>query len=382
MPITVKQKYDLVSNKETTKTDVDGRETWNCCQMQQIKQSIFRSNIIICLLMAVLVSVLLVTLNGLNAKYQDEESRSENEAVELLHNISFGGKNKLKVSLSPLIIVTDGGCSGSTAVGHYLRELVEAHGMELMEDVHFEFLHTNKNLRTNRWKNPFYHNISVKTAASNYNLTKEQKMIMSIKQVHKVANEQNKAVIFKANIKQYQIYHNHLKKLHPTYFGVYQRDALRRCICMVKDCFRGVIHDGYPIFAENGTQTDLCFKRRSQHEVPIQVVLTNATHCLEVTREENSFLKNQSFPSLPKEELLLFEYSNNQSDLMRSVKSWAHILKSNLKGLGIDVSEAKIQQALEPYQNSFPQRPKYFKTVIRNYDEIEKSLMELGALDF
>lgn len=403
---TVGSKYNLVSNTENEEMDVDVRETSDCSRLQIEKEPFRSSNnnknkqllvIIIRILLTILMvvvasSYLFVSLHSSNTSKESEDYYSENEDdVELLHNIttnssslttssSTGGSSSSKASLSPWIIVTEGGCSASTAVGGYLNALVMAHDLDVMEMVGFEFLHKNKNPRKNQWKNPFYHNISVEAQASNLNVTEDEMMIKSIKQANKIARKQNKAMIFKANTKQYQKYHNHIKKLNPMYFGVYRQDSLRRCICMVKDCFHGVRHDGYPIFVENGTQTDLCFGRRFQPNVHLQVMLTNVTHCVGVSTEAHSFLKTQSFPSLPEEELFLFEYSNSHADLMTSVRSWNRILKSNLKGSGISVSEAKIQKVLESRQNS-RSPPESYKKSIRNYDEIEKSLIEMGILN-
>lgn len=348
-------------------------------------QSRRKTNIVIscCLLLfiGVLVSSIFVTKlrqTNIAKVYEDNgTSLSEMEVVESQQQEEEQHQNKS----SPLmVIVTEGGCSGSTAVGHYLRELVVAHGLDYMEDVHFEFFHTNKNPRKNRWKNPFYHNITVEAKASNLNLTMNEMMLMSIKQAKKIAANQKKAMIIKATSQQYQEYRHSIKNLKPTYFGVYRRDALRRCICMIKDCFYAVRQDGYPIFAQNETRTDLCFNRRFQHDNSIQIMLTNARHCLQVTTEAQTLLKTQSFPSLPEEELFLFEYSQSSTDLQTSVKSWARILELNLKGTGIAVSEAKIQEVLEPLQNS-RSMPSDYRAEIHNYDEIENSLMEMGVLD-
>lgn len=366
---------------DTVELNVDGDGTGNCFFPRQNKSfcSTKNSTVICGLLITVAVflsSLLLVTLHIINHK-----TDTSLEQVELLLNESFAERDTPRDSLSPLIIVTEGGCSGSTAVGQYLRHLVLAHDLDFMKDVHFEFLHKNKNPRTNKWKNPFYHNISVQAQASKLNLTDDEMMIKSVNRATKIARKQKKVMIFKATFKQYEYFHEHFKHLHPTYFGVYRQDALRRCICMIKDCFHGVIDDGYPVFAENGTRTDLCFNRRFQHEVPIQIMLKNVRHCLDITTEAHSFLKTQSFPSLPEEELFLFEYSKSDNDLTTSSKGWARILDSTLKALGVTLNEATIRKALEPFQNSRPLPPKSYKTEIRNYDEIEESLLELGVLD-
>jgi hypothetical protein len=54
----------------------------------------------------------------------------------------------------PFVIVPEGKCSGMTAIGHYIRRIVDIHGFTRTEDVNFEFLNANTyNPRSNSYKN-------------------------------------------------------------------------------------------------------------------------------------------------------------------------------------------------------------------------------------
>jgi len=324
----------------------------------------------------------------------DEDSRTNKESTIKKKSKYFDTTNSTSsaiekhrethASFPPLIIVTEGGCSGSTAVGSYLRALFLAHDLDYMRNVHFEFLHTDAHPRKpNQWKNPFYHKIYQNMKALNLNISKDEIMVKAVHEAYEISRKKQKSMIFKANIKQFQTFHKKFNDLNPTYYGVFRKDVLARCICMIKDCFYHVINDGYPVFASNKSQTDLCFQRRFRPEVKLQVVLTDAMHCMNVTRKAHAVMKKKSFPSVSEEELFLFEYSDNHEDLKKSAHAWENILKMHLQNIaGVNVSTRKIMNVLSLHQNSRQQTNTDYRNAIHNYDEVENDIkLHMGIVD-
>ena len=68
----------------------------------------------------------------------------------------------------PFVVLTEGGCSGTTSIGHYIRDITTAHGFEYFNKMNFEFLHTEKNPRNNKTKNKLYHDIKEEMELSGF----------------------------------------------------------------------------------------------------------------------------------------------------------------------------------------------------------------------
>ena len=189
---------------------------------------------------------------------------------------------------------TEGGCSGTTAIGGYIRRIVRGHGFDyLKEGVLFEFLHTNKNPKQNKWKNKFYHeilnkfyheilkekNISSSAEKENY----EEVMVESIKRAQARAPESGVFFFFKTGvtkIRRYRGLKDGLDSIGASYSGVYRQNVLDRCICEIRDCFNAAKDFGFPVFTANRTRIDLCFQRRHHPEIKIQARITDGHGCI------------------------------------------------------------------------------------------------------
>jgi len=204
-------------------------------------------------------------------------------------------------------VLTEGGCSGTTAVGHYIRNIVSMHGFHKTEHVNFEFFNADQyNSRQHEYKNQYYQDIVMER-----NMTKEEEIenhsdlvIESIERAQEVAIETKSLMFFKASIKQYKKLHLRLDDLDggaSSYAGVYRENTLDRCICMVRDCFHEVKDFGISVFGANGTEADLCFDRRFHLEVDVQAYFTNVKGCIEEDEWRVNFICGQGFDSFSSE---------------------------------------------------------------------------------
>ena len=304
-------------------------------------------------------------------KDDDEKDDDEGEKYD-------NEKKRNGFHVRPLIIVVDG-CSGSSAVGYFLRALAAAHGMNSSGPDIFEFFYFGRSSSTNKLKNPFFHEIQDRDLSLGLHRSKHEMMIESVEVAHRTFNEANELFIVKAKVNQYKRYHKGLEYLNPTYYGVYRENTLRRCICMVKDdCFFPKYKDaGYPVFAQNGTKSNVCSHRRDIPNLHIQVMLTNVTHC--VVKNPSLELMELPIPKISEEELFLFEYSDDEDVFMSCVKRWSNILEMNWSPSGIVVSEEKIIQILRPHQNTRTFKP--YHDEVYNYDEIKDDLLHMGLIE-
>ena len=66
-------------------------------------------------------------------------------------------KDHVNLFGSPFVVFTEGGCSGTTVIGGYIRKIIQGHGFDYSRDgTTFEFTHTKKTYKGDRWKNEFY----------------------------------------------------------------------------------------------------------------------------------------------------------------------------------------------------------------------------------
>ena len=282
-------------------------------------------------------------------------------------NIQFG---------SPFIVLTEGGCSGTTSVGHYIRNIVSMHGFHETELVTFEFLNADQyNPRKHKYKNQYYQDI-----VTERNMTEEEEIenhndivIESIERAQEVAIETESLMFFKASKEQYIELHSRLDDLDggvSSYAGVYRENILDRCICMVRDCFHEVENFGIAVFGANGTETDLCFDRRFHPEVDVQAYFTNVKGCLEEDEWKVNFIRGQGFDSFSSDNLFLFETSMEDNDFEASVNTWMEFVKPLLQDeLEWDLVASALEEGRGTRTETSSQESKVY-----NYEEVKEEM--------
>jgi len=274
---------------------------------------------------------------------------------------------------SPFIVFTEGGYSGTTAIGVYIRKIIRGHGFDyLRKGVSFEFLHTKKNLNHNKWKNKFYQEILKEKNISAEEANYEEVMIESIKRAQAKATESGIFFFFKAGVGGFgRGLKDGLDSLGASYFGMYRQNVLDRCICEIRDCFYAAKDFGFPVFAANGTRTDLCFQRRHHPEIKIQARITDGHGCIaageKLVQEVQRYSSNSSVIT---EHLFEFESSSDEDAFARSIEQWMAFLRPLLKQ---HLSRRVIEQVLEEYRGSrlalISQESKVY-----NYNELKNEL--------
>jgi len=286
-------------------------------------------------------------------------------------------KDDVNVFGSPFVVFTEGGCSGTTAIGGYIRRIIRGHGFDyLKEGALFEFLHTNKNPKQNKWKNKFYHeilkeeNISSSAEDENY----EEVMVESIKRAQARATESGVFFFFKADegrIGRYRGLKDELDSIGASYSGVYRHNVLDRCICEIRDCFNAAKDFGFPVFAANGTRTDLCFQRRHHPEIKIQARITDGHGCIAAGEKFVQEVQRHSLNStVTTENVFEFENSFDEDAFERSIEQWMVFLRPLLKQ---HLSRHVIAQVLEEHRGSRLASSTQ-ESKVYNYDELKNEL--------
>ena len=123
-----------------------------------------------------------------------------------------------------------------------------------------------------------------------------------------------------------------LDSLGASYSGIYRQNVLDRCICEVRDCFYAAKDFGFPVFAANGTRTDLCFERREHPEIRIQARITDGHGCIaygeKLVQEVQRYSPNSSVTA---EHLFEFESSSDEDAFESSIDQWMVFLRPLLK---------------------------------------------------
>ena len=277
----------------------------------------------------------------------------------------------------PFVVITEGGCSGTTAIGQYIQAITNAHGFEYFHKMHFEFMHTEKNPRHNKTKNEFYHDIQqemeISGSMSSLPITVDQTdemMLESVRRAHQEAKALGQLTFFKANFGQFKVMEQGYQDLGATFAGVYRENILDRCICMVKDCFHAVQDYGYPVFGKNGTKTDLCISRRQHPEVRVKAKFKSVTGCIYKSLKPFHYIKRLRFPSVSSESLFEFEISSDEDALKRSVDAWMIFLHPYLQD---KLDESLILKVLAPDRNTRKSSPQ--KHGIYNYQKVKDDLL-------
>lgn len=288
---------------------------------------------------------------------------SKNDESDLDDNINSTIMTKGYMEFLPFFLVVEQGCSGSTAISKFIREIITAHGLQRF-NVGSEFL----NVKRKKYKNKIYSELVNKSEYANS--TREEILLASVEIAKKEAEGQGQLFFFKAQVKYAEgEFRERLDEIGVTYAGVYRDNVLDRCICATRDCFADSA--GYPVFASNGTRTDLCFARR-KFEVPILAHLENPEleHCLTKSLSQAERIKWQDFPSVSQESLFEFEYTESDEAFDRSIMVWMKLLGPFLSHA---LDERIVRRTLKEYRGSRPP-PKPHKELVSNYWNLVKEI--------
>jgi len=261
---------------------------------------------------------------------------------------------------SPFLVLTEGGCSGTMAVGDFLTKIVAAHGYKLNKNSGFEMLHVGQTEASKvQEKNPYYLGILAERNITLESVTKdEQKQIVieSIKRAQRVAIESKSLLAFKVNVRNFKKLQLMLDSFEPSYIGL-RENILDRCICMIRDCFHESKNFGISVFETNGTESKMCFQRRENPDVGVQAYFTDVQGCLAKDEKSVHFIRHQGLIFLKppllknelKRELVLhtlegFQGTRNQSSQKKyvynyhqvwqeltSVAKWENVLKKEFE---------------------------------------------------
>jgi hypothetical protein len=278
---------------------------------------------------------------------------------------------------SPFLVLTEGGCSGTTAVGVFLNKIVAAHGYKLNKNSGFEMLHVGQTEASKvQEKNPYYLGILAERNITLESVTKdEQKQIVieSIKRAQRVAIESKSLLAFKVNVRNFKRLHLMLDSFEPSYIGLYRENILDRCICMIRDCFHESKNFGISVFETNGTESKMCFQRRENPDVGVQAYFTDVQGCLAKDEKSIHFIRHQGYASVSSELLTLFEYSTNENDFKLSVDAWMIFLKPLLKN---ELKRELVLRTLEGFQGTRNQSSQ--KKYVYNYHQVWQELTSVA----
>mmetsp|Transcript_19585 Transcript_19585/g.23994 ORF Transcript_19585/g.23994 Transcript_19585/m.23994 type:complete len:412 (-) Transcript_19585:152-1387(-) len=297
------------------------------------------------------------------------------EKTKTAINIADSPNIDESIFASPFIVWTEGGCSGTTMIGKYITKIIAAHGIHHLP-IEFEFLHGDeKNPRTNEYKNKYFHTIvkKKKLTAKQIKRQYDDIMIESIQRAQADAKKSSSVMFFKAKIKKYKKLRKRFDRDldRVSYAGVYRGNVLDRCICMVRDCFYEARNDGKPVFAVNGTETDLCFNRRFHPEISVEAKFTDVIGCLKGDQGKIDFINKQRFTSFSSEDLFQFENSLDDDAFHSSVNDWMVFLKPLMKKtLDWSLVASVLEEGRGTRTNTSSQASKVYR-----YDKIKHKLM-------
>jgi len=327
------------------------------------------------ILNAVSKETLKVATNDLSTK----PSPVSQETKPLTMGLETASEQKTKRAQSKLknakMLISDG-CSGSTITQDFIRRILSAHGFNILKSSYESF---NLNPR----KNPF-----LETALKQIKgePRRNDSQILAYKLLYNHSISKGQTLVNKISPTDFLTHWKVLEKMGVDYVYMSRRNALDICVCYVRDCILGGPEIGYPVFGNNGTKTDLCFKRRKSGE-KIQAFFKEgeAKKCLKrvwqkTKRKAQAFLgkasrRNQDTSSMFYHDLFAFEYTPDEKIFQDSFLAW----KSFIAPLVEQVNGTIILDILRPAQNTLPPLASH-RDIIYNFEQVEKELMEDESL--
>eukprot|EP00494_Astrolonche_serrata_P032512 UN32781 len=146
-------------------------------------------------------------------------------------------------SVIPFFVYLSSGCSQSTAVGDFLRKILQQHGFDLF-DYRYEFA-----FGRGKSYNPYW---------DKENETQQEVLI----KMHDLAEDLGMSFILKSLWKK-DFFEEILPYPNITAPFIQRENLLDRYICMARDCLtEDFRRSGSHTVDEDGNKTDLCFERR------------------------------------------------------------------------------------------------------------------------
>jgi len=160
-------------------------------------------------------------------------------------------------------------------------------------------------------------------------------------------------------------------------YGIMKRwNILDKVVCKVRDCF-GVEGIGYPVFAVNGTKTDLCFKRRTTHEKTKVYILDTRKMIKKIHNLELDI--NSSTAGFPVrvtyEDLTEFQNTDDENVWKVALDAWTRLMK-----VYVDSWTSEDDNILHHMMFSMrnTRNISYHEDVIQNYEEVFEALRKAG----
>ena len=263
----------------------------------------------------------------------------------------------------PLVLLFEGGCSGSTAVGRFIDEIITTHGLKRYSKAGFEFMDTRR-----QWKNPIYYDILNETEFKN--ASKDEMLMESVERAKAEADELGQLFYFKVHLPKVQNKNRErLDEIGVSYVGIYRDNVLDRCICTTKDCFSS--DAGYPVYKHNGTKADICFDRRKKPDAPAVIThFVDPINCLRRSSFLKKRIKQMDFPSVSEESLFGFEYTSNEDVWEESINVWMKILQPFLS---TSLDKNILIEVVRKYRNTRP-LPSPHKELVNDYKSLQDEI--------
>jgi hypothetical protein len=276
-------------------------------------------------------------------------------------------------------IMIASGCSGSSATGARIKRILEAHGYQLpriRNSGNHELLKPDKN----RYYKQAYNDL-VTTAT-----TKEGRepkygdvIVEALRRIHRGAISQGQVLYFKADLSlllQEGVLAG-LQQIGAVFVHMYRWNALDRCVCQVRDCFKEKF--GHPVHADNGTKTELCFQRRKHPETKVKAFFYKgmAEKCTAIERinaEENILdFHDVVSPgaSVTYEDLFGYSTTADQATFERSLIAWVALMSPFIQ----QVNQTIIHDILQAERNT-RLLPGPHKQVIYNINQVVQELQQ------
>lgn len=204
---------------------------------------------------------------------------------------------------------------------------------------------------------------------------KEEEILWeSVRIASKKAEISQQFLFFKGNIKdsdtQRWLYDQLFSMKRSNVVGLYRENALNRCICMVRDCFDESKRFGESVFAENGTQSNLCFKRRVHPEIKISVKFTDITGCINESLRRQTRVRNKR-PSFSSESLFLFENMEGSAAIASSADHWMAFLTPMMKET---LNKSVIIKVLQEHKEGGARSKGSQSNHIYNFEDVKQRL--------
>mmetsp|Transcript_4208 Transcript_4208/g.9807 ORF Transcript_4208/g.9807 Transcript_4208/m.9807 type:complete len:371 (-) Transcript_4208:71-1183(-) len=283
------------------------------------------------------------------------------------HSIALkNNASRTSKSAPPPMMILQRGCTCSSTVMQYARELLPDQGVPIFKTSIKELLRSN-----NLEKLPWHESGDdlVATVQRGLDQTSQDGLAMIFNTFRMVNVSSRKSL-------------NDVLLEHGTRAViVHRQNVLDTLVCEVRDCFNGRegadLPRGYPVDL-SGKPNDICFLRRgpdgggieTKAVINVTNMLSHMKKAMSYPREEQEVLKQLGFHDalvVTAEDLLGHEYS--ASNLPASFAAWSKLLRS----FGVTPDEAKLAKFLESRINTYT-APESHRDSIWNLAAVRKEI--------